>query len=124
MKKLRSFLNFDTERFFTGKELRVVGAEPWQEYTNTGPGKIIGTRYKLVIATDKTVYDAKDPEKDARINEGEPLVVKVAKPQKGFGKFAIAKLVEPKATIYGQFQNELSVIAEDILFESNMKKEA
>lgn len=116
MKKLRSFLRFDMDAFLNKKELRIVGSEPWQQYQDGAVGEVVGTKYKLVIATDHTVYDRDDPTKDARINEGEPLVVKVAQPPKEFKKFAVAKLVQPTATVYGDFQNQLSVTAQDIEF--------
>lgn len=124
MKKLRSFLNFDTQRFFSGKELRVAGAEPWYEYIDkVKQEKPIGTKYKLVISVDNTIYNPEKPAEDARVNEGELVVVKVAKPKKEFGKFAVAKLVEPTATVYGDYQNELSVTAKDIEFAANKPRE-
>ena len=116
MRKLRGFLRFDMDAFLKDKELRVVGAEPWQQYQDGAVGDVVGTKYKLVIATDHTVYHIDDPTKDAKINEGEPLVVKIAKPSKEYKKFAIAKLVQPTATVYGDFQNQLSVTAQDIEF--------
>jgi hypothetical protein len=124
MKKLRSFVRFDVDRFFSGKELRVTGAEPWHEYIDKKrQEEPIGTKYKLVIAVDNTIYNPEKPAEDARINEGELVVVKVAKPKKEFGKFAVAKLVEPTAKVYGDYQNELSVTAKDIEFAANNRRE-
>lgn len=122
MKKLRSFLRFEIESFLKDKELRIVGAEPWQTYNDGVAGEVIGTKYKLVIATDNTVYNPTDPTRDARINEGEPLTVKINQPQKSYKKFAIVRLIDAEATVYGEFQNELSVTAKDIEFINTQRE--
>lgn len=111
MKGLREYQMFDAKGYFEQKELRAIASEAWNEYTDGQVGKVLGTKYKCVIATDNTTY--KNPSTD---NTGEQVVVKVEKPAKEFKKFARVSLVNPSATIYGQFQNELSVKADDIEF--------
>lgn len=109
MKGLREYQKFDAKGFFEGKELRAIAVEAWNEFADGQVGKLLGTKYKCVIATDNTVY--KNQKTD---NSGEQVVVKVEKPAKEFKKFAQITLINPSATIYGQFQNELSVKADDI----------
>ncbi|MDT2745979.1 MULTISPECIES: hypothetical protein [Enterococcaceae] len=111
MKGLREYQRFDANGYFEQKELRVMASEAWNEYSDGQVGKNLGTKYKCVIATDNTAY--KNPETD---NTGEQVVVKVEKNAKDFKKFARVTLVNPSATIYGQFQNELSVKADDVEF--------
>lgn len=111
MKGLREYQMFDAKSFFEKKELRAVAKETWNEYSDGQVGKNLGTKYKCVIATDHTEY--KKPETD---NTGEQVVVKVEKPAKDFKKFSRINLVNPSASIYGQFQNEISVKADDVEF--------
>lgn len=113
MKKLRSFMDFDINRFLEGKDLRVVGAEAWQQYDDGKPTQIVGTKYKLVIVTDATNYQSAE---DAHCNEGEQLTVKVPQVKKTFKKLSAVQLVNPKATVWGDYQNQLSIEAEDITF--------
>lgn len=109
MKGLREHLEFETKKFFDKKELRVIASEAWAEYVEGQVGKTLGTKYKCVIATDNTAY--RNPATD---NTGEQVDVKVEKPAKEFKKFARVSLINPTATVYGEYQNQLAVKAEDI----------
>ncbi|QXE01917.1 hypothetical protein [Terribacillus sp. DMT04] len=112
MKKLRQFNKFDAEEFFKDKDIRVVAQEPWYEYADKQKTKQIGTKYKCVIATDKTLYEGNDVEPD--LNAGEQIFVKVPKPPKNFKKFSKILFVNPTASIYGTFMSELAVKADDV----------
>lgn len=116
MKKLRQFLKFDTEAFFKGKDIRVMADEPWYEYEDGRITKTLGTKYKCIIATDNTVYDGDDVAPD--LNGGESIVVKVPKEAVDYKKFSRIQFVGANATVYGQFQSELSLQAEDVKIES------
>ncbi|EXJ23868.1 hypothetical protein ADIAL_0660 [Alkalibacterium sp. AK22] len=112
MKKLRQFNKFDAEGFFQEKDVRVMAHEPWNDYEDGQIAKQLGTKYKCVIATDNTTYDGDDVPAD--LNAGEQIDVKIAKQPKDYKKFSKIKFIQPTASVYGTFQSELSVKAEDI----------
>lgn len=112
MKKLRQFNKFDCEAFFKDKDVRVMAQEPWNDYEDGQVTKQLGTKYKCIIATDNTKYEGKDTQPD--LNAGEQIDVKVPQPPKQFKKFSRIVFVNPTASVYGSFQSELSVKAEDV----------
>lgn len=112
MKQLRNFLKFDTEEFFKDKDVRVIADEPWYEYKDGQITRTLGTKYKCVIAIDNTDYENEELAPD--LNGGEQLVVKVAKDPKEYHKFSRIKFINATASVYGQFQSELSLTAEDV----------
>lgn len=117
MKKLRQFLKFDTDAFFKGKDMRVVADEPWFEYQDGRITKTLGTKYKIIIATDNTTYDGDDVSPD--LNGGEQIILKVPKERVDYKKFSKIRFVNSTASVYGQFQSELSVQAEDVVIEAS-----
>jgi hypothetical protein len=110
-KALNAFLDFNLESFLIGKRLVFVKAVSWSE----GEGKdakIEGSKVILQITEDKTKYPYEGVD-----NFGEQFTVKV----RGMTPAAFQKLqplvteviiadVE-RATVWGDFRNELSVIA-------------
>jgi len=112
MKKLRGFNKFDCEAFFKDKDVRVLATEQWNDFEDGQVTKQLGTKYKCVIVTDNTKYEGKDVQPD--LNAGEQIDVKVAQPPKQFKKFSKITFVNPTASVYGSFQSELSVKAEDV----------
>ena len=110
MKGLRDFQFFDAEGFFKEKDLRVLATEPWNEFKNGQVIKVLGTKFKCVIATDNSKYKNETID----LNAGEQIVVKIEKQPKPFKKFSQVTLVNTTATIYGSYQSELSVKADDI----------
>lgn len=112
MKKLRRFNKFDCEAFFKDKDVRVMAQEPWNDYEDGKVTKQLGTKLKCVIATDNTDYGGKDVEPD--LNAGEQIDVKIPLPSKEFKKFSRITFVNPTASVYGTFQSELSVKADDV----------
>lgn len=115
MKKLRQFMKFDAEGFFKDKDVRVMADEPWYEYNDGQIIKTLGTKYKCVIAVDNTSYDGDDVAHD--LNGGEQVVVKVANARKEYKKFSKIIFVDVTASVYGQFQSDLSLKASDIIIE-------
>ena len=113
MKNINKLLEFNSDKFFTGKDIRVTGDQPWVEYENGVPQPPKGTKYKCIILQDVTKYD----EVTIGGNEGEALTVKVPGPKKEYKKLAKVKLNNPTCKIYGDYRNQLSVTAEDIIFE-------
>lgn len=113
MKKLRQFNVFDAVGFFKDKDVRVMAHEDWKDYDEDGKNsKVIGTKYKCVIATDRTEYTGVDVAPD--LNAGEQIDVKVPQPPKEYKKFSKITFVNPTASVYGTFMSELSVKADDV----------
>ncbi|SFK23179.1 hypothetical protein SAMN04487936_109134 [Halobacillus dabanensis] len=112
MKKLREFNKFDCEAFFKDKDVRVMAHEPWFGYDNGERTEQLGTKYKCVVATDRTEYKGKDVSPD--LNAGEQIDVKVSQQPKKYKKFSKITFVNPTASVYGTFQSELSVQADDV----------
>lgn len=102
MKKLRDYLNFDTERFLKGKELMFVSGKV-SIPTSDRPDAFKGVLIDLLVFHD--------PE---GINELEKFRVKVLNADEAyltqFKPHDIVKVVDvQKASVYGDYQNELSV---------------
>lgn len=112
MKKLREFNRFDCEAFFKDKDVRVIAHENWNEYEEGKATKKVGTKYKCIIVTDKTIYKGTDVVSD--LNAGEQIDVKVAQEAKSYKKFSRIKFINATASVYGSFMSELSVKAEDV----------
>jgi len=114
MKKLRQFNKFDCEAFFKDKDVRVLAHEDWNEYESGEVSKKLGTKYKCVIASDNTKYN---DDNEIDVNAGEQVDIKVPSEAKDYKKFNRVQMINAVASVYGTFQNELSVIAEDVKFQ-------
>ncbi|WP_426787212.1 hypothetical protein [Staphylococcus capitis] len=114
MKKLSSFLNFDTEAFLKDKKLVFKGVKEWREYTgDETQGKLLGTKVDLLIMEDGTHYENSE---EQELNVGETLTVKTTIPEEQFKdmKKMRTELVitnVKKANVYGNFNNNLSIEA-------------
>ncbi|GGL63027.1 hypothetical protein [Sporolactobacillus putidus] len=115
MKKLNQFTTFDVDRFFKGKELMAMNSEDLEDFNS---GKIIGAKYIIVIWADNTDYG-----KEGVSNKGQQFDVKIldAKP-KDIPNPVRVQLVEPSARIYGDYRNELTVTAKDVVFVQPQRK--
>ena len=116
LKNVQMFNKFDAEAFFKGKKLLFIKASEWQERDPEGNvSRLLGSKVQALIAEDKTDYGSAK----ASANFGETITIKV----KDIAPSAFAKL-EPmktilevqfaKATVYGPYRNELSLIASNI----------
>lgn len=105
LKKLRKYMHFDWEGFVENKKLVLLGIRDWKDF-NTG--RELGVKAECVIAMDKTDYG------EAGVNNlYEKIIVKI--PHKI--NIPIGKEIELRnvqAKVYGDYGNQLSVIAEDI----------
>lgn len=107
LKGLRSFVKFDAYAFLKGKQLLLMQESPWIDYDS---GKEIGAKLKVIIWTDDTQYS-----KEGTSNEGSELDIKILglkseaidRNSRGF-----IRLKNPIGTIYGEYQNELSLKAD------------
>ena len=111
MKKLKLFAPFNAELFFSNIDLQFVKLE--EVYTD---GIKSGVKYHLLIITDNNNYGD-----DSNLNMGEMIKVKVDnnKCNTNLTLGAIVELVSPRATIYGDYQNQLSVKADDVLVKKS-----
>lgn len=104
---LNAFVTFVWQNFLEGKRFLYVKALPWID-----DGKELGSKVVTQIIEDKTQYP-----KPGVSNFGEQLSVKVRNvPPAAFGQFkplnteVVIQNVE-KATVYGEYRNQLSIIA-------------
>lgn len=109
MKFLSQFQEFDFERFAKDKGFMVVGCSPWKEQETNA---VLGTKVDTVIYADNTEY--KRTEGDTSTNKFEKLSFKVAKAGLNIPVDSIVKPVNPVATIWGEFRNQLSVKCTDM----------
>lgn len=109
MKCLRFFLKFLFELFAQGKVFTVTGISDWVDYDTK---QILGTKVEVTITEDNTAYP---PGKNGQpiSNLYEKMYWKVPKKV----TFPIGTIVVPvnaEATVYGEYQNQLSVRVGDI----------
>ena len=105
MKKLNNFIHFDTKEFLKDKRLIALGQQEWKDFSTKS---LLGTRIEVVIAQDKTDYG-----EEGVSNLYEKFVVKIPKVITVPVNTEI-RLKNPEAKVYGEFHNQLSVVAEDI----------
>ncbi|WP_306480374.1 hypothetical protein [Mediterraneibacter sp.] len=109
MKYLRQFEYFDWNGFAKHKRFMTVGISP---LTDRETKEIIGTRVEIVTTQDNTPYERKENEKGSNLFE--KLYVKVPK-QIDVPMQVEVQLKNAVATVYGDYRNQLSVYAEDIV---------
>lgn len=107
MKGLNGF--FDWSRFAHGKVFTATACMPWLDYETK---QKLGTRIDVYISQDDTAYRHR---KDGSVfsNLGEKFSIKVP----GDVKVDIGSLVvpvDPEVTVYGQYNDKMSVQAKDI----------
>lgn len=110
LKNLMQFLLFDIASFLAGKRLVVTGIEKWVDYTTK---QVLGSKAILAIVEDNTPYK---PKADGSLatNLYEKLTVKIP------GNVTVpvgteVTIINPTATVYGEYRNQLSVKADDII---------
>jgi hypothetical protein len=107
LKGLNGFQAFLIDEFLAGKTLVFIKSEPWKEDEN-----IAGAKVTVQITKDITSYNGKDIN-----NFGEQLVVKVRGVD--YTSFSNLKPLQTevfitdveKATLWGDYKNQLSIIA-------------
>lgn len=110
MKKLNQFAKFDWESFAKDKQFICIGCREWKEMETE---KHLGTRVESVIVVDNTAYITQDNEEVSNLFE--KIIFKVPKDI----SVPINVEIRPKgvvAKVYGDYRNQLSCIAEDIIF--------
>lgn len=109
LKKLGQFSRFDIEWFLEKKKLVIIGYQDWKDYESQN---MLGTKIEVVITVDKTEYETNGNEVVSNVYE--KLVVKVPEKYKDIPLNVEVRLVNPKAVVYGDFRNMLSITAESI----------
>lgn len=113
LKGLRGFLNFDSTGFFKDKQLMITAISKWQDFKSK---EVLGTKVEIVIIQDNMNYAIKNGEQIS--NKFEKLTVKIAKPlndmQNTITIDSIVTLINPTATVYGNYSENLSVKCSDI----------
>ena len=105
MKKLNMFNHFNYDGFAKEKRFICINQQEWKDYETKN---LLGTKLELVIAQDKTDYG-----EEGVSNLYEKFVVKIPKVINVPVNTEI-RLKNPEAKVYGEFHNQLSVVAEDI----------
>lgn len=108
LKKLSQFQYFDIDEFLSKMKLITTGQAEWKDF-ETGNRK--GTKVETVIAQDKTQYRTKEGE--VVNNLYEKLNIKIMK-EINVSMNIEVRLINPVATVYGEYRNQLSIMAEDI----------
>lgn len=111
MKGLNQFRRFNFPGFVDGKDLTVTSLKPWKEYES---GKVLGTAVTVAITRDETPYKSgKDGTRVSNLFEKFTIKVPAASVSVKIGDMVTA--INPVATVYGQYSNELSVKADDVV---------
>lgn len=111
MKKLKQFAPFNAQLFFSKIELQFTKVEPIRENDKT-----VGFKYNLLICDDQHNYG-----EESSLNIGEVIKVKIEDVNSNT-KFTFGQKVElinPRASIYGEYQNQLSVKADDVIVKKS-----
>ena len=108
MKKLNMFTYFDFDAFANGKRFMSIGIQPWKNFDS---GEVEGTKIEAVIVQDKTDYGNKEGEVTSNLYE--KLTFKVPK-EISIPMNVEIRPVNAEATVYGEYRNQLSVIAENL----------
>lgn len=106
LKNLNKYQHFDAEAFFSNLTLAFLKEEPNYIYENgQRTDRTEGIKAIVVITNDTT-----------QENDFEKLTIKL-KNKSGLGlpRGTKVKVLNPEARIYGDFRNQLSIVADDIL---------
>lgn len=110
MKKLNHFTVFNWPAFSKGKRFACTGCSEWRSFDT---GAHLGTKVEAAIVEDLTDYGE---DSGSVTNLFEKLTFKVGRDI----SVPIGVEIQPKnvqATVYGDFRNQLSCVAEDIVFQ-------
>lgn len=108
IKYLSQFLKFHCKAFFDGKKFLCVGCQNWTDYETK---KHMGTKVNAVIIEDNTPYKQKDGETVSNLYE---KIAFKCKKDVNIPQNANIIPVNPVATVYGEYRNQLSIVCDDI----------
>lgn len=108
LKHLNDFCYFDNKALFDPKKLILFSEEDWIDFKTK---KSKGIKLNAVIMEDNSKYS------DFTFsNVGKPIVVKIAGLQAKPVNPGFIVLKNPEATIYSEYNNQLSVVADGFNF--------
>lgn len=110
MRGLTYFLAFNVLDFFELKTLVVTSVTQWLDFKTK---EHLGTKVEVFISEDATEYPT--PRDGGQIsNLGQSFAIKV--PHDVSVKIGdVVEMVNPVATVYGEYRNQLSVKADDVV---------
>lgn len=111
LKQLSAFNQFDLGEFLVGKVLMVAAITPIKVYKDGEPVGEDGSKIETIITVDKTKYPNPDPNMTnsfERFNVKVPEDIKTVRGKLKIGnKYNMKKYI--KASVYGDYRNQLSV---------------
>lgn len=111
MNGLSEFRHFDIDGFLNGKKLAVASVRKWKKFQAED---ILGTAVTVAIIEDKTTY--KPRQDGSQVNNlYSQFSIKVPTMSVSVQVGDIVEPVNPVGTVYGKFNNELSVRADDVV---------
>lgn len=114
MKKLNQFVEVQVDRMISNMRLMVMKSEVLKDFES---GNLVGAKYTIIVWKDSNDYGD-----EGISNAGETFSVKVLnKDPKTVDQPTYVKLVNPTAVIFGEYRNQLSVTATDVIFSNNTK---
>lgn len=109
MKGLKQFMEFRLDDFLKEKKLVVIGCRKWLDSNGKD---VLGTKVDTVILVDNTDYMRKDGTQIS--NRFEKLTLKVRKDIE-FPIDSVVKPVDGRASVYGDYQNQLAITCKDVV---------
>ena len=110
MKGLKQFLKFDNQRFFNGKKFICADCRDWVDYKSKD---VVGTRVDALCVQDDTEYAL--PKDGVPIsNKYERFTFKIEGKKLSVPVDAQIAPINPQGSIYGEYQNSLSIRVDDI----------
>ena len=111
MKKLKQFAPFNADLFFDKIDLQFTKVEPIRVNDKT-----VGFKYNLLICDDQHNYG-----EESSLNIGEVIKVKIedVNSNTNFTFGQKVELINPRASIYGEYQNQLSVKADNVVLKKS-----
>lgn len=110
LQKLHIFEHFDIDGFLKDKNIIVKGVRKW---TDRETGKLLGSKVDTIIVADNTDYGISENE-EVISNLFETLTIKVPKIINKLPMKTEVRPINAKAKIYGDYHNQLSIVAENI----------
>lgn len=108
LKKLRQFLVFDWEGFAKDKLFAATGCVPWLDFDTK---EKLGVKVTAVAVRDNTHYQQNEGENVSNLYQ--EFVFKVGR-EISIPSNAYITPIGVKATVYGNYMNQLSIKCEDI----------
>ena len=111
-KRLRDYLEFRLKEFMQDKVLRVTDQKQW--FKDKEKTVVLGDSIEFAVVKDNTPHITKEGEQIRNVNLYEKFTVKVPTGHTPVKIGDFIEIVDGKATVYGDYQNNLSIKAKDV----------